>query len=278
MNEHVRITPGPRYTPRQLPDGITNTQSYTWVLREIFADLAMSLPFFQGFNLRKNKRRPIVVADLPILGFYLIDETMTGDGEPNEGEIRFLHTFRLALSVLIRNNDEDDSEQKLDAAFWALMNGLWRNEYVMSRLDTGNPHIGGVGNPDNTRFEAIVRGTRKHVFGAIGLNQETATAELQYDVSVTYRAEFGAIVNDDWNTLDVKAFPGNDVTDPNSVPLVEWAWDFTTGGPPVIKPLSAKEQTDGSQNHPSHKLEGNPQANATPPQGQRGPPGRNQKS
>ena len=52
------------------------------------------------------------------------------------------------------NNDPEACEEKLDQAFWVIMNRLWRDQYLMNMIDT-RAYPGGVGNPDNARIEGV---------------------------------------------------------------------------------------------------------------------------
>jgi hypothetical protein len=187
---------------------VTETQSYSLVLRDAFFDATLRLPFFErGYQTRKNRQFPVQKEQLPVLGVYLIDETMVPDGDGNAGHIAFVHTSRIGFSVIIANNDPVASEATLDRAFWALMNGLWRDQYLTNLLDTYNPDLA-AGTPDNVRFESVERGVRRHLYGAVGQNNETAVAELQYDVSIKYRSEFGPVIEDDLEEIDITtAFP-----------------------------------------------------------------------
>src|SRR5262249_43271590 len=104
---------------------VTNTQSYSQVIRDAMFAYVVQLPFFQGFKARRSKQLPIQEPLLPYLGVYIIDEDMQPDGDPNVGDIRFVHDLRIGFQVIIENNDPVAAELKLDEAFWALMNGLW---------------------------------------------------------------------------------------------------------------------------------------------------------
>jgi hypothetical protein len=189
---------------------VTEKHSPAFILRNAFFDAALRLPFFAngGFSTRKVSRQfPIQKEQLPVLGVYLIDETMGPDGDGDAGNIRFALTARIGFSVVIANNDPIASEEILDEAFWALMNGLWRDQYLTNLLDTYNPHVG-AGTPGNTRFESVARGIRQHRFGAVGQNNETPVAELQYDVSIFHRYGFEPIIEDELEEIDVTtAFP-----------------------------------------------------------------------
>jgi hypothetical protein len=211
MNAHVRTLP---------PDGITATQSYTWVLREVFIDKLTSLTFFSGFNLRRTRRVVIKAADLPVLGVYIIDESMVPDGDGNAGHLAFVSMSRIGFQVIIANNDEAAAESKLDAAYWQMMNGLWRDAYITNLLTSKAP--------DNVRLESIMRGVRRHVWGAVGLNNETPVAELQYEASILFRDEFAPSITDDLTSIhEQTGFPADHDGSVDSVDQVEVVYTFT---------------------------------------------------
>ena len=59
----------------RLPSGITQTQSFTWVLRE---QILVALgPVFSGFMIRRTDYKAILPAQLPALGVYVTNERMT---------------------------------------------------------------------------------------------------------------------------------------------------------------------------------------------------------
>lgn len=120
---------------------------------------------------------------------------MLPDSDANAGMIRFSHTLRVGFSLMAANNDQVNAELQIDAAFWRIMNRLRPDQHIMNVLLNSLP--------DNTRIESITRGSRRHVFGASGLNNETPIAELQYDVSTFYRTGWPPIITDDLITVDV---------------------------------------------------------------------------
>ncbi|MBO4221957.1 hypothetical protein [Bradyrhizobium neotropicale] len=184
--------------------GITDTQSYGLVIRDVFYDaLADREPYFASFKKRKTKMLQVQHELLPYLGVYIIDETMLPDGEPNAGCIRFSHTLRIGFSVMVANNDPVVAEQCIDAAYWRIMNRLWCDQYIMNLLDTYNPTDGSQ-NPDNVRIESLTRGVRRHVFGSSGFSNETPVAEMQYDVSCFYRTMWFPDITDDLLEIDVR--------------------------------------------------------------------------
>ena len=182
--------------------GVTDTQSYSLVIRDVFFDALNREPFFASYTKRKNK---MLVANpnlLPYLGVYIMDETMLPDGDLNAGNYNFIHALRIGFSVMIANNDQDVAEAQVDAAFWRIMNVLWADQYIINVLDTTN-YDTGVGNPDNTRIEGVTRGVRRHVFGTAQFNNETPLVELQYDVTVQYRSEWVPVITDTLDEIDI---------------------------------------------------------------------------
>ena len=227
------------------PDGITQTQSCTWVLREVFIATLQALPFFSTFNVKRSAYSPLQTKDVPLLGVYILDEAMTPDGDANAGEIRFVHTFRLGFQAIIKNNDPEASEQKLDMIYRAIMLGLWENPNITNRLDTA-VYPGGTRTPDNVRFEAIVRGSRRHKFGAVGLNNETPVAELAYEATVQYREQYPPTIPDDLKLVSLQtAFPTVDDATSGAVEQVFYPVDFTTSDniPSTKPPPPSKEET-----------------------------------
>lgn len=237
---------------------ITAHQSYSWVLREVLLAAAKRMPYFgsSGFKFRRNPHPgPIQVDDLPMLGVYFRlpgqPEVMTPDGDGNAGYIRFEHNTPILFSVMVLNNDDALAEQQLDSALWALMNGLWRDEYLTSFIDTLNPHLG-YGNPDNTRFESIPRGTATHHFGNAGQSNETPVAELRYAVTLKHRTEFAPYIPDDFLRMHVETVPlepDGTIPGPDEVQRIITEYVFeptsTTTAAAASKPLPDEGEKHG---------------------------------
>ena len=185
--------------------GITETHSHAYVIRNALFDSAKRIPYFAtaDWTVRRNKMLQVQPNSLPYLGVYFIDETMVPEGDPNAGVIDLQHTMRVGFSVWEAHNDHVVLEGKLDKAFWALMNGLWRDQYLMNFLYTHNPTLG-IGTPDNTRMEGLLRGVRRHNFGNQTLDNETPLGELQYDVSIFWRADYAPVITDDFLEMQVR--------------------------------------------------------------------------
>jgi hypothetical protein len=175
--------------------GITATQSYGWVLRNVFFDALKADSFFLGYNCRKTPMDVIQIEHLPYLGVYLVDETMLPDGDANAHAPSFIHTLKIGFSFIVANNDMDVAEAMVDAAWWRAMNRLWTDAGIMNVYFSTNP--------DNTLIEALTRGTRRHVFGNQARDQQTPIAELRYEVSLTFRTDWPPIIPDDFLVVDL---------------------------------------------------------------------------
>ena len=225
------IEPGP-------PPTVTATQSYTWVIRNVFFDALQADPFFAGYTCRKNKMLVARPEYLPYLGVYIIDETMTPDGDGNAGPVKFIHNARIGFSVMNANNDQDALEANLDAAFWAICNRLWPDEYIMNLINTQNPNTG-TENPDNTIIESVERGLRRYVWGNAAFNNETPLGELQYDVTCRYRTYWQPGPFDDLDTIDIVTGikPGDTQAEMDARQQIHVQYNFTspaTLGIPVL--------------------------------------------
>jgi hypothetical protein len=183
--------------------GVTDTQSYSLVIRDVFYDAVAGDPFFANYTKRKTPMLRLQPELLPYLAVYFVDEDMAPDGDFNAGAIRFSHTLQIGFSVMLANNDPVSTELMLDAAYWRIMNRLWTDQYILNLLDTTNPNTG-ASNPDNVRIEGITKGRRRFVFGGAALANETPVSELQYTVSVFYRSIWSPVITDDLEEIAVR--------------------------------------------------------------------------
>jgi hypothetical protein len=186
--------------------------SYSILLRDKLYDATIALPYFAAFHSRKTRFFPIQKEDLPLVSVTKISGSHAPDGQGNAADIRFNHTVRIGFQVVIVNNDPEEAERELDRAHMAIMDGLWRDQYLTNMIDSYQP--GTVPNIDNVRFESIPRGDDLISFGNAGQNNETPIAELRYEVSIFYRAEYGPTIEDDLEEVRITTgMPGPGATD-----------------------------------------------------------------
>jgi len=173
----------------------TTVFSYSIVIRDMFLAKLIAAPFFAGFNFRKSRQLPTQINQLPTLGVYFVKEEMDPDGDLNHGDIDMIHNLTLGFSVVVINNSPEALQEKLDQAYWVIMNTLWRDPYLMNMIDT-RAYPGAIGNPDNVRVEGLAKGNRRF-FDHPPLNNETPMGELRYEQVVRYRADYTPIITDD---------------------------------------------------------------------------------
>jgi hypothetical protein len=174
---------------------VTETQSFAVDTRDAMYNVVTADSFFSGYTFRKTKMLPVQADLIPYLGVYIVDEVMVPDGDANAGCIRFNHTARIGFSVVQKGNDPVVLEKVIDSAYLKIMGLLWTNIKLMNVLVNNNPE--GVG------IESITRGSRRHVFGSAGLNNETPFVELQYEVNCFSRSEWYPDITDMLDEIDV---------------------------------------------------------------------------
>jgi len=184
---------------------ITEVQSYGYVIRDMLLDKLVTAPFFSGFTVRKSRQLQTMTNHLPLLALYLVKEDMAPDGDPNHGDIEFVHSLTLGFSVVIVNNDPEATQEKLNQAYWVIMNRLWRDQYLMNMIDT-RAYPGGIGNPDNVRIEGLGNGSWRFVDHP-PLNNETPMSELRYEQTLRYRADYTPIIVDDFLLIHEEVVP-----------------------------------------------------------------------
>jgi hypothetical protein len=217
------------------PDGPTlQTQTGGWVIRESFLEALKRLPYFELFNIRRNPHPgQIQKKELPLLGVYILGETGVADnsGPPGaHGAISFLNTCIVGFSVMIINIDEYNAERELDQAKRAIDVGLWKNGHITNLFTSWNIQEQRWEMIDNMHFEDITRTEARKRFGLVGVQNETAMAELQYNIQITYREYFAPDITDELLRFHGDAFPAQYRTDgtsnKNEVVHVEYMWTF----------------------------------------------------
>ena len=214
----------------------TTVFSYGLVILDMLLAKLVTAPFYVGFTVRKSRQLPTQIQHLPSLGVYLVKEDMTPEGDPNHGDIEMIHNLTIGFSVIIINNDPEETQEKLNEAYWVIMNWLWRDQYLMNMIDT-RAYPGGIGNPDNVRIEGLLNGSWRFVDHP-PLNNETPMSEMRYEQTLKYRADYSPIITDELLHVHIETVPlATDGTIPpaDEVQRVISVYDFTT------EPLERKE-------------------------------------
>ena len=176
------------------------TNSYSYIIRDQILERMKTIPTFSSVKkFSRNKMKgPIQNENLPYLGCFLMDETMTPDGDSNAGAPKFIHMLRIGFLVVIQCNDNDLAEQNLDVAHWAIMGYLHRQDWFRFPMPAPYPPID---------IEGVEKGSRRHSFGNAGLNNEMPIAELMMDLTLKYRTYFEPYVPDDLKSIHVTVAP-----------------------------------------------------------------------
>ena len=185
--------------------GITDTQSYSLVIRDVLFDALAGDPYFANYTKRKTRMLAVQAQLLPYLGVYFMKEAMVPDGDANAGCIRFTHAVDIGFSVMIANNDQVAAELAANAGWWRIMQRLWPDQYIMNMINTYDPTTG-TQNPDNTIIEAVTRGQVRPNYGMVN---ETPLVEMQYDISLSYRTNWPPVIVDDLLEIDVTTQVGD---------------------------------------------------------------------
>lgn len=210
---------------------ITEQQSSGYDIRDAFFNLMDAAPYFAAFTRRKTRMLPVQQNLIPYLGVYLVDEMMVPDGDANAGCVRFLHTVRIGFSIVVANSDPVTAEQQADRGFLQVMAIAYTNLSLMNPLHNNNP--------EGVRIEAITRGSRRAVHGAVSTDNETPFVEMQYEAACSFRSEWYPDITDTLDEIDMTT--GIKINDPQAVrdqrQQVSAVYDFAgvTGGPPRLR-------------------------------------------
>jgi hypothetical protein len=175
-----------------MPGAVSPTNSYALVIRDGALARCKALPYFSNFRrFGSSKLVQVQPQHLPNLSIFFLREVGTPWGDANAGEPRFVHEVVLGFSVMLAQNNPDVLENQLDAAFWAVMNGL---------LGDASFRLMGI--------EGFSRFQRSHEFGLMGSENETPFGELRLELALALRSDWPPVVVDDLLTIHLTtAYP-----------------------------------------------------------------------
>jgi hypothetical protein len=216
--------------------GLSDTQSYTWIILNAIYDRIVATSLFSGFVCKRiSAALPIEAGiQIPFIGIYGGSEELSPDGDLNAGEIRLTHHVPIGFQIVIRNNDPTLMLKKLDELGWFLMNQVLRDDSLTNLWRNALP--------DNTRFEGVESGyVRDRWFIA---NRTTATetpmGERQIKLTLVFRTMWYPTDFPDLHRITVRtAWPeGSTAGEQLEVQQVTMVYEFdATTGEAVPFPL-----------------------------------------
>jgi len=193
------------YAHPKFPRVDQTSHSYAMLLRDSMVTRLQANKFFNNFHFVRTKNYPVQAQDVPHCGVFFVDESLSGDGDIDAGEIRFSSLVTIGFSIIVQNNDPEQAEETLDYAWQALTGELLCDPTLY--------------NNQIFKVQGYRGGKRMHVFGAVGKDNERPIAELQF----TLMCDLGAItfeprVPDIFETMHVRTVYPDD--DPNRQQIV----------------------------------------------------------
>jgi hypothetical protein len=212
--------------------GLSDTQSYSWIVLNAVHDRLVTSSFFNGFACKRISSALPIESDfqVPFLGVFLGEEMMGPDGDINAGDIRFIHNFVIGIQIVVRNNDPTAMLTKLDQASWFALNQLLRDNTLMNRLKTTLP--------DNVVIEGLPRiRFRPDVWGLSGARNETPIGERLFWLTYQLRTWWAPTDFPDLQRIvTTTAFPpGGDAAEQANVKQIQVVYEFNPD--PVPTPL-----------------------------------------
>jgi hypothetical protein len=204
--------------------GITEIQSYPWLVVNAIYDRLTTMTLFRGWTIRRiNRALPIESGiHIPFLGIYQRDETLGPDGDYNLGDIRFTNTVNIGFQIVIKNNDPVACLQMLDRCSTYLINQILRdntltNLYQAAAMPDGGPALQG-----------FPRGRIVERWGTVGQRNETPVGERLVELSFVFKTGFYPTEFPDLERIALQTgWPvGGDADDVAGVHQVSIVYDF----------------------------------------------------
>jgi hypothetical protein len=191
----------PRDVPWTGTGGISDAQSYSWIILNAIYDRIAASSLFQDYAVKRITRAMPIEAgyQIPFIGIYLGNETATPDGDANAGDIRFIHTVPVGVQIVVKNNDSVEMQQTLDRAKWFFLNQLLRDNTFTNRLHTTMP--------DGVTIEGFPRlRIPSPDWGRDSKNEVPLGMQL-IELTYTLRTEWFPTEFDDLKSIGISAYP-----------------------------------------------------------------------
>lgn len=181
--------------------GVSDVQSYSWIILNAIFDRLSTSSFFQNFVVKRITRALPIEADyqVPSIGIYLGHEVAVADGDPNAGDIRLQHTVPVGMQIIVRNNDPVAMQATLDKAKWFVLNQLLRDNTLTNRFRTTIP--------DNVRIEGFPKLRIPSPDWGRDSKNETPIGIQLIELTYTLRSEWYPTDFDDLKEISMQAFP-----------------------------------------------------------------------
>lgn len=206
--------------------GVSDTQSYSWILLNAIFDRLSSSSFFSGFLCKRISSALQIESDIhiPFLGIFLGEEILEPDGDLNAGDVRFINKVTIGIQIIIKNNNPSAMLAKLDQASWFVLNQLLRDNTLMNRFKTTMP--------DNVRLEGLPRiRFRPDIWGLTGSQNETPVGERLFWLTYQFRTEWYPTDFDELERITTTtAFPLGDPDAQSKTQQVKVVYEFNTDG------------------------------------------------
>jgi len=200
--------------------GISDTQSYSWIILNAIYDRIIASSFFQNFSIKRITRALPIQAEyqIPSIGIYLGNETAVADGDPNAGDIRLEHTVPVGIQIVVKNNDSVAMQATLDKAKWFILNQLLRDNTLTNRFKTTIP--------DNVRIEGFPKLRIPSPDWGRDSKNETPIGIQMIELTYTLRSEWYPTDFDDLKEIAITAYPELAPADPAEVTHVDVVYRF----------------------------------------------------
>jgi hypothetical protein len=211
--------------------GLSDTQSYPWIILNAIFDRLSTSSLFSAFTCKRISSALQIDAGLqtPFLGVFLTEEMNGPDGDLGTGDIRFVSNFAIGFQIVLKHNDPTAMLAQLDRAYWFVLNQLLRDNSLTNRFHTTLP--------DNVSFEGVARlRVRPDVWGLTGMRNETPVGERIFWLTYQLRTWFAPTDFPDLERITVTtAFPFGDYQ-PGEIKQVKVVYEFTPDSVPTPLP------------------------------------------
>lgn len=221
--------------PRDIPwtgtGGLSDTQSYSWIILNAVYERLSTSSLFTGFPCKRISSALQIQSDIqiPFIGVFLGEENMTPDGDLNAGDIRFEHAIQVGVQIVVKNNDPTLMLAKLDQLSWFVLNQLLRDNSFTNRLKTTLP--------DNVVIEGVPKVYfRPDVWGITTGMNEMPVGERCFWFTFKLRTEWHPTDFPELERITVTtAFPTGDYQ-PGEIEQVKVVYEFNPDSVPTPLP------------------------------------------